>query len=61
MLSSYLYCLRTEVWTSSEEGFGDYDCGGAAVGGGTTLEFCEGVVDHWGIEDLVEGVDVAEL
>ena len=44
-----------------EEGLGDDDGSGAAVGGGTALEFCE-----WGEygrrgEDLVEGVDVTEL
>ena len=44
-----------------EEGFGDDDGGGTAVGGGAALEFGEGRVDHGGGEDLVEGVGVAEL
>ena len=44
-----------------EEGFRDDDGGGAAVGGGAALEFGERGADGWGGEDLVEGVDVAEL
>ena len=38
----------------------DYDCG-AAVGGRAALEFCEGRVDGGGVEDLLEGVGLAEL
>ena len=44
-----------------EEVFGYDDRGGAAVGCGAALEFGEGGVQHGGGEDLVEGVDVAEL
>ena len=44
-----------------EEGVRDDDGGGAAVGGGAALEFGEGGVDSGGGEDLVEGVDIAEL
>lgn len=61
MLSSYLYGLRAKVGTSLEESFGDDDCGCAAVRGGTALKLCERIMDHLGGEDLLEGVDVAEL
>lgn len=44
-----------------EEGVGDDDGGAAAVGCGAALEFGEGGVDGGGGEDLVEGVDGAEL
>ncbi len=47
--------------TSSEEGFGDDDGGRAAVRGRTALQFGEWGVDFWGGEDLIEGIDVAEL
>ena len=42
MLAYYFYGLRTEVWTSVEEVFGDDDGRGAAVGRGAALEFGEG-------------------
>ena len=42
VLACYLYRLRTKVWASVEEIFGDDDGGGAAVGRGAALEFCEG-------------------
>lgn len=53
--------LGPEVRAGGEEVFRDDDGGGAAVRGGAALEFGEGGVDGWGGEDLIEGVDVAEL
>ena len=47
--------------TCGEEGFGDNDGGGTAVGSRAALKFSEGRVDASGLEDLVEGVDVVEL
>ncbi len=44
-----------------QERFRDDDSGRAAVGSWAALEFCEWGVDHGSGEDLVEGVDVAEL
>ena len=44
-----------------QEGFRDDDSGCAAVGSWAALEFGERGMDHGGGEDLVEGVDVAEL
>ena len=49
------------MWACGEEGFGNDDGRGTAVGGGTALEFCEWVVDGRGGEDLIESVGVAEL
>lgn len=45
VLACYLYGLRTEMGTSGEKVFGDDYSGGAAVGGGAALEFCEGRMD----------------
>lgn len=44
-----------------EEGFGYDDRGGAAVGGGAALQFRQRGVQCRRGEDLLEGVDVAEL
>ena len=44
-----------------QESFRDDDSGCTAVGSGAALEFREWGVDHGGGEDLIEGVDVAEL
>lgn len=54
-------CLGAKVRAGGEEGFGDDDGRGAAVGGGAALEFCEGGVDGWGGEDVGEGVGGAAL
>lgn len=61
MLAGYEDGLGAQVRAGGEEGFGYDDCGGAAVGGGAALQFGEGVVQRGGGEDLLEGVDVAEL
>ena len=53
--------LGAEVRARGEKGFGHDDGGCAAVGGGAALEFGERGVNHRGDEDLVEGVDGAEL
>lgn len=50
-----------EVRARVEEFLRDDDDGGAAVGGGAALEFREGFVNEGGVEDLLEGVFVAEL
>jgi hypothetical protein len=44
-----------------EEGVGDYDCCGCAIGGGAALEFGEGGVDHGGGFDFGEAVGGAKL
>ena len=61
VLAGDLDGLGAEVGMRGEEGFGDEDGGSAAVGGGAALEFSERGVDGGGGEDLVKGVDVAEL
>ena len=60
-LAGYEGRLRSKVGSCGEEGFRDDDCGGAAIGDEAALKFSERGVDNWGGEDLVEGVDVAEL
>ena len=50
-----------QVRARVQEVLGDEDGGGAAVGGRTALQFREGGVDHWRLEDLLEGVFSLEL
>lgn len=53
--------LVAEVRSGVEERLGDEDCSCATVRRGAALEFRERRVDHGRLEDLVEGVLVAEL
>lgn len=53
--------LLLEVRPRVQEGLGDQHRGGAAVGRRAALQLGQGLVDHGGLLDLLEAVDVLEL
>jgi hypothetical protein len=49
------------MWAGVEEILGDEDGSGTSIRGWATLKFRERFVDHGGLEDLFESIDIFKL